>query len=753
MTAMTVHSTYQSAPPLLPGEESTFNSLTSSPAFESAVKSYAARVLRINSPPEACFDSSVASYIISALQSAFLDSPALYETTNVDFSVENLDEYQSMVELLEDNCNMNSSVACSSLRTIAKAVRTGIFDSDIDAALQKNFDSASQDDLRGMMNFGGSHVESRLGRYRTGSVGNESDDNCESLDPISLLSDMLRKSGSGESSLFPTMGSSSKSAVGDGMNKDYEPSFLLETDTFLGTLHQDRRSVKHSTPTTSEETSIAEELSALDKKSLAMSCNKVTQLQPDMLIPEGLLGSMDESFNPIGNTVHDKFDSMSNEIAPNIANGSCKVSNFLVHPDSSTEKSSISTYNRAISASEESSKPVKAPKNTMKKKKSKAKSKDLAAALFCSRPRSNSVQADKSPKLKPAVAPSVPSSRMFQRSLNPNGDEHAIFETQVDSTVQCLMAMNYDICEEAAYEAALVSNSDVNVAQHVIDGAVSAPPVCRHMLNDGCYRSDCQFSHDVDGHTCSFWLRGRCGKGSSCRFMHGFSSKLLEGVKDYFLADQALSQSPTNSTQSQFCVTDEVSKAIPIKTANLVQYNMKTFFMSEHRVGGLTTFQSAPAQEITSFPPSGSGPSFTCLPAATSETFLPYKDYNSSEVKSAHFSSLGETNGKLSANSFARIASNGYNEKSSFSPSCSNNIENFTYDNQNSKTIRIPQNLWNACHNRSSAAFYIDDPIARYEELSTSFNRDDIVDLHFQSVKTFSIVLSTILPKKTFSAW
>jgi len=99
-----------------------------------------------------------------------------------------------------------------------------------------------------------------------------------------------------------------------------------------------------------------------------------------------------------------------------------------------------------------------------------------------------------------------------------NASRSTAFQKQVDSTVQMLMAMNYDICEDAAYEAALVSNADVNVAQCVIDGAVAAPAVCRHMLNGGCYRSDCQFSHDVDGHTCSFWLRGRCGKGNTCKY-------------------------------------------------------------------------------------------------------------------------------------------------------------------------------------------------------------------------------------------
>ena len=47
----------------------------------------------------------------------------------------------------------------------------------------------------------------------------------------------------------------------------------------------------------------------------------------------------------------------------------------------------------------------------------------------------------------------------------------------------------------------MASNSDVNMAQHVIDGAVFAQPVCRHLINGGCYWSDCHYNHDVDGHT------------------------------------------------------------------------------------------------------------------------------------------------------------------------------------------------------------------------------------------------------------
>ena len=45
-------------------------------------------------------------------------------------------------------------------------------------------------------------------------------------------------------------------------------------------------------------------------------------------------------------------------------------------------------------------------------------------------------------------------------------------------------------------------------------------PVCRHMLEGGCFRADCEFSHDVSHMPCRFWLQGHCEKGDQCPFMH-----------------------------------------------------------------------------------------------------------------------------------------------------------------------------------------------------------------------------------------
>jgi hypothetical protein len=56
--------------------------------------------------------------------------------------------------------------------------------------------------------------------------------------------------------------------------------------------------------------------------------------------------------------------------------------------------------------------------------------------------------------------------------------------------------------------------------------------------------------------------------------------------------------------------------------------------------------------------------------------------------------------------------------------------------------------LWNPHENRDASVFHITDPIDRYNKVSATVKRRDVVDLHFQSTKTFATVLSTILPMK-----
>ena len=50
--------------------------------------------------------------------------------------------------------------------------------------------------------------------------------------------------------------------------------------------------------------------------------------------------------------------------------------------------------------------------------------------------------------------------------------------------------------------------------------------------------------------------------------------------------------------------------------------------------------------------------------------------------------------------------------------------------------------------NRNAAAFRIQDPMERYKEVAKSVVRGDVIDLHFQSIKTFPAVLSAVLVQK-----
>jgi DNA-nicking Smr family endonuclease len=95
--------------------------------------------------------------------------------------------------------------------------------------------------------------------------------------------------------------------------------------------------------------------------------------------------------------------------------------------------------------------------------------------------------------------------------------------------------------------------------------------------------------------------------------------------------------------------------------------------------------------------------------------------------------------------SFANIASQGY-KKSSF-PTPSQTLPAAAAAPV-APTVRIPQDLWNPHENRDSALFYIVDPIERYRKVDLSVRREDVIDLHFQSTKTFSVVLSTVLQEK-----
>jgi hypothetical protein len=124
------------------------------------------------------------------------------------------------------------------------------------------------------------------------------------------------------------------------------------------------------------------------------------------------------------------------------------------------------------------------------------------------------------------TSPSMPTAASTCSVVDPSYHAEQAFE----SAVEILLSMNPEVSEESARQALQMGQGDLNLGQFLIGSAMSAKPICRHLLNDGCYLRDCQFSHDIEGHTCAFWLRGRCGKGTTCRFRHGFDEGVLHGV-------------------------------------------------------------------------------------------------------------------------------------------------------------------------------------------------------------------------------
>ena len=84
--------------------------------------------------------------------------------------------------------------------------------------------------------------------------------------------------------------------------------------------------------------------------------------------------------------------------------------------------------------------------------------------------------------------------------------------------IEYLQSINVELGYEAGGASLQLAGGDPQLAQHIIQSAFSAPPVCRHLLAGGCYRSDCTFSHEVEEHTCLFWLGASVLRSATVRF-------------------------------------------------------------------------------------------------------------------------------------------------------------------------------------------------------------------------------------------
>jgi Smr domain len=325
---------------------------------------------------------------------------------------------------------------------------------------------------------------------------------------------------------------------------------------------------------------------------------------------------------------------------------------------------------------------------------------ELAAALFRpSRSRQSSID-ESSPNLHAVTATLQPPSIPEQPPMhyNPYSNKNEEQQRQLDNVAEILLTMNNDLSEDAAFAAALLAGADMNIAQYIIEQAAAQLPVCRHLLADGCYRADCAFSHDIDSHTCLFWLRTRCGKGSQCRFLHGFAEKLLENLPE------------------------DLYTAYNDTTSNADNY----YGGQQHQHEPSAGYHDPQHQQQYGDYSSTYGAYGNAAPA------------NSSWIPSP----------PPSSNSFANIASQGYNTRQSFGNDTGTRPAQTT--TATIPVASIPQDLWNPHENRDAAAFYIADPLERYYAVTAAIGvpRDDVIDLHFQSLKTFRAVLETVLPTK-----
>ena len=381
----------------------------------------------------------------------------------------------------------------------------------------------------------------------------------------------------------------------------------------------------------------------------------------------------------------------------------------------------------ALASASSTTNKKKAPKRGSGTKPQKAK--DLAAALFgpSSRSRQSSID-ETSPTLRsqppPPETKPPPQCRPVHNQVS-NGtaldsafaeNNYPLEQQQFESAVEILLSMNIDISEEAARAATQMAHADVNVAQYLIDSVISAPPICRHMLQNGCYRSDCQFSHDVNGSTCMFWLRGRCGKGPSCRFLHGFNPQLLEGI----------SLPPMQQQQQQ------------------QQQIYPRHSISSDNTGSISSSSNQQMTQHAVFPDIRGGAS-SSLPTQVSPSIV------SLGGATVWGNNSGDVKRKGAVSSFANVASRGYSSSSAqfTDDSTARRSQPSTYHKP--KKVDIPQELWSAHENRDASAFYIADPLERYRvvsEQSAASRRDNVLDLHFQSSKTFSVVLTEVLPVK-----
>lgn len=568
----------------------TASATSKSYATEIAIDAHAARLLRQNSPPEACIDSSLGPYVTSILRRSSLGNIA------------NGDDNE-LIELLEGQCQMNRDNARDVLASIALAVQTGV------VPISTSSDNAA----KGSDNGSGDSGEKIMTRSRSKSLGAE-----PAAQQYEFLGKILQDAmtlpmplparvdppkpfvdlSNTPTSNYPLMEDqfSSGGLMSNGYNNrrtkkrsvTFDDTYSTQHDTTYATAQLPNQEFWSSLTPFEEEHQLGGILGVLDleeydekeerqTENAAVVVDKVEPLRIDLSHETANIIPTKRGDSDANGEKKSRTEELQSEAKHNILGN-----NLGDFPDLNTSANSNSITR------------TDAPKHQSRKgkKSSKREANDLAAALFRpSRPRSNSLMdqhhrpvtarprscslalssgrgsplSSGSSSPKNALDFLSPSSTPFCHASGNNTPE-------MNSTIQLLLTLNSHLGHEAATLASQLADGDLNLAQHLIEAARSDPSsgslggrsqvrVCRHELRGTCYQADCQYSHDLRGVTCLFWLKGRC-RGSNCRFLHGFEESMFEGIcKEY---DQ--SKKEENERRAE----EEKNK---IHTANLVQHN------------------------------------------------------------------------------------------------------------------------------------------------------------------------------------
>lgn len=237
---------------------------------------------------------------------------------------------------------------------------------------------------------------------------------------------------------------------------------------------------------------------------------------------------------------------------------------------------------------------------------------------------------------------------------------------------------------------------DMEDAIRLVKQVLEEAPICRHFMENGCYRSDCRYSHNLDV-TCKFWLRGNC-RNNQCSFKHGWTlpprrKPVAEPLK------------PTTCTLQT--VPQTVPQAVPRTIPQIVPQTVpQTVPQAAPRTVPQIAHQIAPQN----------------VPQSVSQHRPQLLTQPASSVAGTYAAALVSPASRPPVIVVPKAV--------------------------RPETVPIPADLW--VEERDPQAFQIPDPLERfrYVEQHSAGKRSDVLDLHYQSTRTAVVVLEALLPER-----